>query len=109
MDWELLLTYSFKTLVRLFLYLTSLSWIRVAAFVTGQIAYEPLLGCSSVKLYYKFERNGKWIKGSDIIPQLTLPEAKEYAASFTHNSPRTIRVNPNNPEVTRYFERDQGG
>jgi len=41
------------------------------------------------------------------IPFLGLWKAKGYAESFSHNMPRIIRVNPKNPQETRFFEQDQ--
>jgi hypothetical protein len=43
---------------------------------------------------------------------LTLAEREDisrgiYAESFSHNMPRIIRVNPKNPQETRFFEQDQ--
>jgi hypothetical protein len=105
----LVLTYSFKSLVRLFYYVTSSGWNRVTAFVTGQIVLDPAWGGASVKLHYKFESDGQWTKGWDTIPMLYPVDARDYSASFTHNMPRTIRVNPKNPRETRFFERDQKG
>jgi hypothetical protein len=61
-----------------------------------------------VKGDYKFDYDGRSIKGGDVIPLSGVPQAKTYAESFTHNMPRIIRVNPKNPHETRFFEQDQG-
>lgn len=104
-----ILTYVVKCAVRVFRYYKTSSWEQATAVVTGQIVQDPLWGCPSVKLHYKFDYDGNSIKGWDEIPLLGLWDAKTYADSLTHNMPRTIRVNPRNPRETRFFERDQGG
>jgi hypothetical protein len=76
---------------------------------TGHIVLDPFLGCPSVKLHYKFDSNGRSIKGWDVIPALSLLPAKSYAENFPHNHPGTIRVNLQNPQNTRFFELDQKG
>jgi len=105
---DIMLAFLFKSAVRMFYYFKSSSWERTTALVTGHIVLHPIwLGCSSVKLHYKFDSNGDSIKGWDSIPFLGVSQAKYYADSFSHNLPRTIRVNPENPQETHFFERDQ--
>jgi hypothetical protein len=70
---------------------------------------DPLFGCPSVKLFYKFDFEGHSTKGSDVIPFSDVLRAKAYAERFPHNLPRTVRVNPENPQETRFFEWDQKG
>lgn len=103
------LTYLLKSAMRALHYFESSNWERTTALITGQIVQAPIWGCSSVKLHYHFGSEGHAIKGYDVIPFPTPPEAKAYAESFPHNLPRIIRVNPKNPEKTRYFDRDQKG
>jgi len=102
-----LLTYSFKSALRVVHYFESSKWERARALITGHDILYPIWGCSSVKLHYRFDLEDRLIKGWDVIPFPALPQAKYYAESFTHNMPRIIRVNPNNPEKTHFFERDQ--
>lgn len=103
-----LLTYSFKGALRVFHYFESSKWERAKALVTGHIVLDPIWwGCPSVKLHYKFDYDGSSTKGWDVIPFPGLPQAKTYAESFPHNLPRIIRVNPENPQETHFFERDQ--
>jgi len=106
---DTLLTYLFKSSLRAFCYYKTSSWEQTTARVTGQIVLDPILGCPSVKLHYRFDSAGRSIKGGDEIPFPGVPQAKTYAESFPHNMPRMIRVNPRNPQETRFFERDQGG
>ena len=80
---DLILTFSAKSLMRLFYYAASSNWNRVTALVTGQIVVDPVWGCAAVKLHYKFELDGQWIKGWDKIPMLYPSEARDYAASFS--------------------------
>jgi len=103
------LMYLIKSAVRAFLYFISSNWERTRALVTGHIVLDPFLGCPSVKLHYKFDSNGGSIKGWDVIPALSPLPAKSYAENFLHNHPVTIRVNPKNPQNTRFFELDQKG
>jgi hypothetical protein len=104
-----ILGYLIKSAVRAFRYYKSSSWEQTTALVTGHIVLDPCLGCPSVKLHYKFDYDGRSIKGWDVIPFTGLYKAKYYAESFTHNMPRTIRVNPRNSHETRFFEQDQVG
>jgi hypothetical protein len=102
-----LLTYSFKSALRVVHYFESSKWERTEAQVTSQVVLYPIWGCSSVKLHYRFDSKGRLIKGWDVIPFPALPQAKYYAESFSHNLPRIVRVNPKNPQETHFFERDQ--
>ena len=104
-----LLTYLFKSAVRVFYYFKTSEWQRTTAFVTGKIVLDPIWGCPSVKLHYRFDSNGSSTKGWDVIPFHYRIDAKPYAKSFPHNHPVTIRVNPKNLQETRFFERDQKG
>ena|ERR1035437_3163976 len=104
-----LLTYSFKSALRVFHYFESYKWERARALVTGQVVLYPIWGCSSVKLHYRFDSEGRSIKGWDVIPFPALPQAKTYADSFSHNLPRIVRVNPKNSQETHFFELDQKG
>jgi hypothetical protein len=99
---------SFKSVLRLSYDFESSKWDRVTALVTGHIVNDPIWwGCPTVKLFYRFDAEGRSIKGWDVIPFLGLPQARTYAESFSHNLPRIIRVNPKNPEETHFFEQDQ--
>lgn len=105
-----ILMYSFKSTLRLIYDFETSKWTRVNAVVTGHIVHDPIWwGCPTVKLHYKFNSEGRSIKGSDAIPFLGLLQAKTYAESFPHNLQRIIRVNPKNHEETHFFERDQDG
>jgi hypothetical protein len=106
---DILLTYLFKGAMRMFYYFQSAKWERTTALVTGQVVLNPIWGCPSVKLHYRFVSNGRSTKGWDVIPALWRPEARDYAGSFRHNHPVTIRVNPKNSQETHFFERDQKG
>jgi hypothetical protein len=97
----------FRGTVRVFRYYESSSWERTTALVTGQIVLNPVWGFPCVELHYKFDLNGRSIKGWDRVPFSYNMDARYYAKSFTHNMPRIIRVNPKNPQETRFFERDQ--
>jgi hypothetical protein len=103
-----LLAFLIKSAVRAFRYFKSSTWERKAAVVTGKIVQDPIWwGYPSVKLHYRFDSNGLSTKGWDVIPALSLLEARNNAESFRHNLPVTIRVNPKNPQETHFFERDQ--
>jgi hypothetical protein len=104
---DIALMFLIKSAVRVFHYFTSSNWERTKAVVTGHIVQDPFLGCPSLKLFYKYDSNGGPAKGWDLIPFQSRPHAKYYAESFSHNMPRIIRVNPQNPQETRFFERDQ--
>jgi hypothetical protein len=104
---DTLLTFSVKSALRVFCYYKSSNWEQTTARVTGQMVLDPIFGCPSVKLHYKFDYAGRSTKGSDLIPFPGTPQAKMYATSFTHNMMRIIRVNPKNPQETRFFEHDQ--
>ena len=94
-----LLTYSFKSALRVLHYFGSSKWEHAKALVTGHVVIDPIWwGCPSVKLHYRFDSEGRSIKGWDVIPFPGLPQAKTYAESFPHNLPRIIRVNPKNPQ-----------
>jgi hypothetical protein len=101
------LMYLIKSVVRIFHYYKTSSWEQTTALVTGHIVLDPFFGCPSLKLFYKYDSNEGPAKGWDLIPFQSRPHAKYYAESFSHNMPRTIRVNPNNPWETQFFERDQ--
>ena len=104
---DTLLVFLVKSAVRAFHYFQSSKWEHTTAFVTGQVVQDPIWGYPSVKLHYRFDSNGHSTKGWDVIPALSLLEARNNAESFRHNLPVTIRVNPKNPQETHFFEHDQ--
>jgi hypothetical protein len=101
--------YLIKNAIRVFLYYRSSGWKRTIALVTGHAVFEPCFGCPSVKLFYKFDSEGHSTKSWDVIPFSGVLRAKAYVKSLPHNLPRTVRVNPENPQETRFFEWDQKG
>jgi hypothetical protein len=103
------LMYLVKSIVRTFQRAGSSNWQRTRAFVTSDNVLDPFIGCPLVKLRYKFDSNGRSIKGWDVVPFTSLLPARAYAQSFPHNHPVTIRVNPKSVEETHFFERDQKG
>jgi hypothetical protein len=103
------LMYLVKSAVRAFYYFKSSDWVRTRALVTGHTVSDLCLGAPDLKLFYKYDSSEGPAKGSDLIPFQSRPHAKYYAESFPHNLPRIIRVNPKNPQETRFFERDQKG
>jgi hypothetical protein len=102
-----ILMWVIKNAVRAFHYVKSSDWERKRALVTGHNVLDPFIGCPSVKLWYTFDVQGQPIKSSDVVPFTGALHAKAYAESFPHNLPRIVRVNPKNPQETRFFERDQ--
>ena len=104
---DLVVTYFLKSAVRAFQYVMSFGWELTTAIVTGQVILEPFWGCPSVKLHYTFDSNGSSTQGGDEIPFPAMYYAETYAASFSHNMPRIIRVNPKDPQKTLFFELDQ--
>ncbi len=106
---DIVLMYSLRSALRVFYYVQSLTWERVRALVIGQGVQKPLWGCPYVILHYKLDSAGGPSKGSDVHPFIGEPQAKAWAESFPQDFPVTIRVNPKNPEETRFFEWDQKG
>jgi hypothetical protein len=104
-----LLPYLFRIALRVSYYFKTSKWERTTAFVTGQIVVDTAWGFPSVKLHYRFDSNGSFTKGWDVLPFHLGINAKAYAKSIPHNQPVTIRVNPKNSQETRFFERDQKG
>jgi len=104
-----ILMYLVKSARRAFDCFISSNWERTRASVTDHNVLDPFIGCPSVKLHYKFDSNGRSIKGWDVIPFINLLPAKAYAESFPHNHPAAIRVNPKDPQKSRFFEQDQKG
>ena len=103
------MTFLVKNAVRVFYDFQSSKWERTTALVTGQVVLDPMWSCSSVKLHYWFDSDGRSTKGWDVIPALSYLEARNNAESFRHNLPVIIRVNPKDPQKTRFFEHDQKG
>ena len=99
---------AFRTVLRVFFYCESLTWERTEAFVTSQAVNEAYW-YPSVRLHYKFDHRGVLIKGCDIHPFMLVGYAKEWASTFPHNFPVTIRVNPKSPQRTRFFGIDRKG
>jgi hypothetical protein len=104
---DLVITFFLKITARAFLYIRSARWQRTTAFVTRSTIIEPSLGCPSVKLCYRFDRNGQGIESWSNVPTLTMYAAKTYAGSFSQDMPRVIRVNPSDSNRTLFFELDQ--
>lgn len=104
---DLVITFFFRVMVRAFLYLTSIRWTRTTALLTGHTVIEPLWGCPSVKLSYRFDISGHAIEGCSKVPKLTTYFAKAYSGSFSPNMPKVIRIDPQNTGRTLFFEMDQ--
>jgi hypothetical protein len=99
--------YILKSTIRGFHFFKSYGWVRAKASFTNWTVKDPVWGCSSVKLRYKFESNGRSITGSDEKPFYMRFHAKTYAESLSRDLHPIIRVNPKNPQNTRFFELDQ--
>ena len=97
-----------RTVLRVFFYCESLTWERTRALVTGRAVKESYW-YPSVQLHYKFDHLGVSMKGCDVHPFIGVRSAKDWASTFPHNFPVTVRVNPRNPQKTRFFEVDQKG
>lgn len=106
---DIVLMFSLKSVLRVFYYFESIRWERTRALVTGQAVQKPIWGCPSVILHYKVDSAGGSAKGCDVHPFIGVLQAKAWAASFPHNFPVTIRVNPKKSQETRFFEWDQKG
>ena len=96
------------SVVRIFFYIQSSAWQRATALVTGA-AVNDHFWYASVQLHYRFDYLGVAMKWCDLHPFPGVIPAKEWAASFPHNHPVTIRVNSKDPQKTRFFEIDQEG
>jgi len=101
------LLFFFRSIIRVFDYLKTSRWERTTASITDKTVLDPFWGCASVELRYRYDSSLGPAEGLDRIPFQGRSFAAYYADSFTHNMPRTIRVNPENPKETRFFERDQ--
>lgn len=104
---DIFLAYVVRGVIRVFLYFSTGNWSRSMALILRARELGPGWGCTSVKLDYRFNLNGVEMEGSDIKPFLSGWHSSSHAKSFTHNVPRTIRVNPKNPQQTHFFEMDQ--
>ncbi len=104
---DIFLAYLIKGSVRVFYFFNSSNWERITATITSRTVLHPDWGCSSVKVYYEFLANGLSINAWDEIPLLMHWHAKTYAESLSPGLKPIIRLNPKNPQVTRFFEWDQ--
>ncbi len=99
---------AFRTLLRVFFYCKSLTWERTDALVTG-VEVNDSSWYPSARLHYKFHRHGVPMKGGDLHPFVLAGYAEDWASTFPHDFPVTIRVDPNDPQKTHFFEIDQRG
>jgi hypothetical protein len=97
-----------RNVLRIFLYFESSKWDRVTALVTG-CAIDEHFWYAAARLHYKFDYLGSAVKASDVCTFIGKYSAQDWAATFPHNFPVTIRVNPKNTQQTRFFEADQKG
>jgi hypothetical protein len=97
-----------RNVLRIFFYFESSNWDRVTALVTG-CAIDESFWYTAAHLHYKFEYLGSVMKGSDVHSFIGKYSAQDWAATFPHNFPVVIRVNPKNSQQTRFFEADQKG
>jgi hypothetical protein len=104
---DILFMYLIKGSIRIFHLFRSARWERSQATFTHWTVVEPGWGCTSVKLHYKFLAKGRAAKGSDEIPFYMRWHARTYAESLSRDLHPIIRVNPNNPRRTQFFEQDQ--
>jgi hypothetical protein len=104
---DIILMYLFKSAVRVFDFFKSSKWERTRASFKDWDVVDPAWGCPSVKLYYEFVSRKGLTKGWDEIPFYMRWHARTYAESLSRGLRPMIRVNPENPEETQFFELDQ--
>jgi hypothetical protein len=106
---DIVLAFLFKSTIRAFHFFKSSKWERATALVMDRAVLDPIIGCSSVKLHYKLVSGDHSTEGWDDIPFCMRGSARAYAERLSEHSSVTVRVNPKNPQETRFFEQDQGG
>jgi hypothetical protein len=104
---DIVVAYLIKCTIRVFYFFQSSGWERTKATLTDCSVIDPDLGCPSVAMQYEFLSNGQMIQGSEEIPFYMRWHAKTYRESLSRGLHPIIRVNPKNPQETRFFERDQ--
>ena len=104
---DIVLMYLFKSAKRVFQYFRSFRWERAEASFTDWAVVNPDWGCSSVRLHYEFVANERRFNGWDEIPFYMRWHSKTYAQSLLRDLHPIVRVNPENPNETRFFELDQ--
>ena len=104
---DIFLMYFFRACIRLVRYFKSSKWDRTVASLTGWTVVRPFWGGPLLKVNYEFMADGHLITGQDEFSFAMPLQTKSYAKSLSRGLPSIIRVNPKNPNETRYFDRDQ--
>ncbi len=104
---DIFLVFFFKVSIRILHYVESIRWVRCKASFTNWIVIDPGWGCPSVRVHYELIFNESPFSGLDEAPFLTHWRAKTYAQSLSRDLHPIIRLNPKNPQQTRFFELDQ--
>jgi hypothetical protein len=104
---DIVIVYLFKSSVRVIHFFESLKWVRSRASLTDWDIVDPGWGCPSVRLHYTVASSGISTAGSDEVPFYMRWHAKTYSESLSRGLRPIVRVNPNNPRETRFFESDQ--
>jgi hypothetical protein len=104
---DIFVVYLFRASIRLFRFFESRKWDRVVASLTDWTLVNPFWGGPSLKVRYEFVVRGRSIAGQDEFSFAMPLQTKSYAKSLSRGLPSLIRVNPKNPNETRYFDRDQ--
>lgn len=98
-----------KGTIRVLRFFQTSNWERVRASVIGCRARLPTCGCPIVRVRYNVISNGHSVECRDEIPFETLLSAERYVQKFFPNMLVIVRVNPKDPQETRFFELDQKG
>lgn len=104
---DIYLVYLYRASIRLFHFFQSLRWDCVVASLTDWRVIDPTFGGPSLKVYYEFTMNGHLITGQDEFSFFMPLQTMSYAKSLSRGLPSIVRMNPNNPHETRYFDHDQ--
>jgi len=105
---DLYVVFAIKVLLEWLRAMRSSKWSLVKAILISPIDVSSTgFGCPTVDVIYEYGVNGELYTGTHTKPFLLEASAEELAARFILGSEFIIRINPNQPEISFMFDKDQ--
>ena len=104
---DIFIMYSIKAVARAYSLISSERWERVKAKILDITLLDPDVGCTSVRVDYQLSLETSKLNGREEIPFVFRWSARDYMQLLSNRTMVKVRVNPQNPKETLFFESDQ--
>jgi len=101
---DIYVVFLWKSIIRTIQFFGSLRWRRAVASLVNRNVQSPLFGCSTVRVYYRFESTPGYQVGEDEVPFCLVWDAKNFVERLPPGSTVKVRVRKGK---TLFFRLDQ--